>query len=407
MTTIQNQIAAMAGLLALGAGGARAQATRVPIPEEPSTAPQIQIDGAAIGTLSYTNTKRADGGSRSDGNIDISDTSLTIGAAQRLYRGGAVGSMTIGFTATGHDAAGADANTGLFVHQAFADFQNRTTEAFIGRTSLPSHLVEFPTIREDDLMGLTELSNPFSKGDPDEEHYYGNVAGVTLNRGLRQFVTLYGQHLLNSGEDAGGNGINSGGVTLQYLAPPGLEGLERVAQWGVGYEHRAVPGRHGGASNAIHASGVVNIVPSAVRRLDLRLFGATTFGNDTGALADATDAFRADSTTVSAALRLLNTPFGHPASQVSLTAGYRHFRKVDDADMFGVALTGVKRMGAGFDVVTQYSWQRRDKALAEVMGGRNEHRVEVGLVFNFQNTINKHLGPRRTLLNMRHQYIPE
>jgi hypothetical protein len=268
-------------------------------------------------------------------------------------------------------------------------------------------MVAFPTIREDDLLAYTRLLNPFSSGELSEEHSYGNVAAVTLNSGLKRFATIYGQHLLNTAEDAGGSGINSGGVTFQYLAAPGVENLERVTQWGVGYERRAVPNRLGGASNALMASGVINLQPSMVRRVDLRLFGSTTFGNSTDAFTTETDAFRADATAVAASLRYLKTPFGHPGGQIALTAGYRHYAKVSNADSFGIALTGVKRLGQGFDLVSQYAWEHRDEALAAVAGGRNEHRVEFGFVFNFQSTINKHISPRRTLLNTRHQYIPE
>nr|MDQ2731308.1 hypothetical protein [Armatimonadota bacterium] len=72
------------------------------------------------------------------------------------------------------------------------------------------------------------------------------------------------------------------------------------------------------------------------------------------------------------------------------------------------ALTGVKRLGTGFDAVAQYLYQRRDSQLASAYNGaRTEQALQLGFVFNFDATINRHIGPRRTLVNLQHQYVPD
>jgi hypothetical protein len=68
----------------------------------------------------------------------------------------------------------------------------------------------------------------------------------------------------------------------------------------------------------------------------------------------------------------------------------------------------VKRLGEGFDLVAQYTFQHRSPAYAAVFENtRNEQSIQIGFVFNFTNIFNPHIGPRRSLLNLQHQYIPE
>ena len=151
-----------------------------------------------------------------------------------------------------------------------------------------------------------------------------------------------------------------------------------------------------------------NIAPDPLDRVDLRVQDYYAFGNDTRAFGTVTDTFRADGNTVAVSLRYLHSPFGVPGYQVSLTAGYKTYDKVRDGSTFGLALTGVKRLGSGFDLVMQYQYQNRQAAYAAAYSGvKDEHSVQVGFVFNFNNTFNKHLGPRRSLLNLQHQYVPD
>src|SRR5207249_670712 len=153
---------------------------------------------------------------------------------------------------------------------------------------------------------------------------------------------------------------------------------------------------------------IYNVSPDPIDRIDLRFQDIYSTGNDLSAFASVTDTFRAANNTVAASLRWLHSPFGVPGHQVSLTLGYKSYNKVSSANTFGLALTGVKRLGDGFDLVAQYAYQRRDPAYAAVFSGvRDEHSVQVGFVFNFANTFNQHLGPRRSLLNLQHQYLPD
>src|SRR5437016_7272435 len=77
-----------------------------PIPEQPSAAPQIELDGEGVATLEgHWPRLVLPGGLRgSSSRINVSDSALLISASQRLYRSG-IGSPIIGGTTTEENAA--------------------------------------------------------------------------------------------------------------------------------------------------------------------------------------------------------------------------------------------------------------------------------------------------------------
>lgn len=390
---------------------AHAQAQQTPIPEQPGLAPQLDIAGSGVASLDLGLRRHGVNGTigRTSGSqINLSDSSLLVGASERLYRG-AIGSFTLGGLAL--DAANSGRPTGaqVFLHQAFLDYQALRTEAYIGRTDTPTgQIVQFPTLRGDDLITFTAVLDPFSNGDNVEEHRYANVAAVSLNQNLTRFENFHVEHLIDSASASPDvAGLNAYGASYQYLNLPSLTAIQRIVSYGGGYEHRSVARLDGGKSDVVYAGGVVNLVPSTTNRVDLRVLANSTFGNSLRSLGSVTDSFRADSYTVTGAVRYLHSPYGTPGSQLALTAGYRGYNKVRDAGSFGLALTGVKRLGAGFDAVGQLQYGRRNAGLAGAYGGAREDRaIQVGFVFNFDATINPQVGPRRSLLNLRHAYIP-
>jgi len=394
----------------MSVGPVFAQAQQVPIPEETSTAPQLDVAGVGVATLDALRPRNPlpGGGTASGSQVNFADSALLIGAAQRLYRG-AIGSVAFGGLATDENNTGN--KTSFFIHQLFADYQSKTLEGYVGRTDTPAaQLVQFPTLRGDDLVTFTSLLDPFSNGDSQEEHRYSNVAAVVLNQSLKSFENVHVQHLIDS-SGAGGpgdTGLNSFGVTFQWLNLPAMAPVQRVVSYGAGFEHRSVGGADGGASNAVYGGGEINLRRSLTNRIDLRAQDILTFGNDLTAFRNVSDTFRANGNSVAAAVRYLHSPFGVPGYQLSLTGGYRSYARVHDAGSYGVALTGVKRLGQGFDAVAQYLYERRNSALSAAYGGApTEQSIQLGFIFNFDATFNQHIGPRRSLLNLQHQYIPE
>ena len=129
--------AAVISLLAGAAPQVFAQAQQTPIPEEPSTQPQIEIAGTGVATLDLGRSQNAlpGGGKASGSQINISDSALMFGAAQRLYNGG-IGSFSLGGLSL--DESNTGHGTQLFLHQAYVDYQNQNLETYLGRTDQPT-----------------------------------------------------------------------------------------------------------------------------------------------------------------------------------------------------------------------------------------------------------------------------
>jgi hypothetical protein len=395
--------------LALLPGIALGQAQQTPVPEKPSVAPQIELDGTGIATLEghFPRFTLPNGVRSSTSRINVSDSALLLGVSQSLFHNGGIGSFVIGATST--EGASAPSGTNFFLHQLYLDYQAKKAEGYIGRTDTATRLVDFPTIRGDDLNEFVNVLNPFSNGDNVEEHRYSDQAALILNRKLRYFVNLHAQHLITGTPNTiGQGGLNSYGVSFQYQGAPTLEAIQKIPLWGLGYERRSVASGNGGPSDVAYGGIVYNINPDPTDRVDVRLQDIYTFSNSLTGFADVTDTFRAGSNSIAAAVRYLHSPFGVPGYQVSLTAGYKSFNRVSNAGTVALALTGVKRLGDGFDLVLQYEYQHRAPVYAAVFSGvKDEHSIQIGFVFNFNNTFNQHLGPRRSLLNLQHQYLPE
>lgn len=389
------------GILLASHSANATQAQPVPVPEDQALTPQISISGVGAATL---DTKKSSG-------INFSDSALVIGAAQRLADGKAIGSTGLGWLTL--DDTNKGLGTQLFLNQAFLDYQGERFEALVGRSDNPTaHLVDFPTIRGDDLVTLTNPMNPYSNGENAEEHRYSNVASVTINQGFKYYQNFHAQHLIDSFGDSAGirndTRINAFGATFYYLGTPGLEAFERFPSWGVGIEHFTINPAGSGGLHQVSAGGVMNLNESVVSRWDLRLQDIVGFGSDLAAFSNTTDSYQADANTLTASVRFLSSPFGGPGYQIALTGARKDYFDVSGAKSYGAALTGVKRLGQGFDLVAQYQGQWRDKKLAAVQtpGNRYEQNLEVGFVFSFEATINQHLAPRRSILNQQHQYVP-
>lgn len=375
----------------------------VPIPEYKSLAPQIEFAGVGIATLYQGKNAEHD----SESGLNVSDSSLLFGASERLYDG-AIGSFGFGSLTSDVNNKGTGTKSPYFINQSFVDYQSEKYEVVFGRTdNQTAHIVDFPTLREEDLITLTNPLNPLANGDNIEEHRFANVAAVTFNQNLSYFENVHFQHLINSANSSTQTGINSIGITFEYLASPGLEIFKRVPSWGIGYEHISVDGNSAGLSQ-IYGGAVINLNESVTKKWDLRFQEIVSLGSKLEAFSNVTDSYQADSHALSLALRYLDQPFGGAGYQVSLTAGYKDYFKVKQAKTAGLALTGVKQLGDGFDAILQYQTQWREDALAAVQTSnlKYEDIIEVGLSFKFDTIINQHLSPRRSLLNQQHQYIP-
>jgi hypothetical protein len=380
------------------------QAQPVPVMGDQSLTPQLEIAGSGIGTIG-TNPNQ-DTPSAHTG-INFSDSALLVGAAQRLYDGQSIGSTGLGWLTLEDTNKGL--STQLFLNQAFLDYQGEHLEFLIGRTDNPTaHTIDHPTLRGDDLISLLNPLNPYSDGKNVEEHRYSNVASLTLNQHLKYFESIHVQHLINSSGVGSDTGINSFGAQFQYLGEPGLDAFSRVPSFAFGYEHFTLVSETTSGLHQVYGGGTINLNTSVTKRFDLLIQDSVGFGSTLKSLRNTTDSFQANSNDLAASVRYLYMPFGEPGYQLSVTGAFKNYFDISESNSYGGIFTAVKRLGQGFDLVAQFQTQWRASELARVQSNAQklEQTAEIGFIFNFDTTINQHLAPRRSLLNMEYHYVP-
>ena len=115
--------------------------------------PELELGTRGVVSANFDDT----GGKGSSTVSDFSDTSVLFGLRQKLYSNWR-GRFVLGF-----QFPDAESDLGeVFYHQVFVQVEDRHNVIKIGRSRVKSAMIEFPTLRDDDALGLTDVLNPFS-----------------------------------------------------------------------------------------------------------------------------------------------------------------------------------------------------------------------------------------------------
>jgi len=237
--------------------------------------PEIRV--AARGVVS-TNYDVVSGGDRK-AVADFSDSGLLLGFRQKLY------SDYRGRFVTGFQFPDAGSNLGqVFFSQVFIQVENRVNILKMGRSRLSGTLVEFPTLRDDDALGLTDVPSPFSDGENTEDTQFGNTVACTRIFADRYRLSLHGENLAESAFTEPSTGLNSAGVALQYRVPSSqLWNRPRLMQAGISWLARFLDKDdfdrdEDEVLNSVLASTIINLRPDPVWFWDLRAQATLTDG---------------------------------------------------------------------------------------------------------------------------------
>ncbi|NOZ08606.1 MAG: hypothetical protein GXO91_06985 [FCB group bacterium] len=373
--------------------------------------PAIQLAGR--GVMSFNTYDRA-GGFGADGNSvvsDFSDTGILLGVRQKLYNDYR-SRFVVGF-----QFPDADSDLGqVFFHQVHFQLENKWSVFRIGRTRIRSSLIEFPTLRDDDAIKLTDVLNPFSSGKNTEESQYGNVveAGVIYRQRVHLFV--HGEHFTVtpvSAEDSEEDfSLNSFGGTLEYRVPE-VQRFNRniVTQLGLGWNnfltHREGYTGFDETLKNVLFSAVLNLIPDPVYFLDLRHQTIYNFGFDeVSAVNTYADLSRAKSVNNFTALRFLYRKLERPTAQLSLGVGSKIFPDLTNSTReISVIVNGFYRLGENLDIGLQYQFMNYKGDLLDLYP-ETDQSIKLALVFSFEQFWNEYYDERNSLLNLEHGYLP-
>tara|TARA_R110002049_G_scaffold170077_1_gene336674 strand:+ start:1720 stop:2874 length:1155 start_codon:yes stop_codon:yes gene_type:complete len=337
---------------------------------------------------------------------DFSDTQLLLGLRQKLYNNWRAQFVL------GLQFPDANSNLGeVFYNNIFMRIEDEKNIVKVGRTLAQTNLNQFPTLRDDDAIQFTYALNPFSDGVNTQRDQYANVLEYAHIFKQRYILSLHGENFYNS-LNPNDFKLNSMGLSFMYKVPFSQKWDRNIIQEiGLSYNNYFTdrPGYSDDFKSSIKNlvfSSTLNLKPDPINFIDFKLQAIQNFGwDEVTALTDYFDYTRTQSTSVFGTLRYMKRKQKRPNYQFMLGGGYKSLYNLNmDSDQFIMMANSFYRMGENFDVGLQYRFTSNN-GYTKTLFGKNEHRIQLALVYSFDKIFNKQFGDRDQILNLEHSYI--
>ncbi len=337
---------------------------------------------------------------------DFSDTQLLMGLRQKLYNNWRA-QFVLGLQFP-------DANSKLgevFYNNIFIRLEDQKNIVKLGRTLAKTNLNQFPTLRDDDAQQFTYALNPFSDGVNTEWDQYANVLEYAHIFKQRFFISMHGENFYNSLKPDDFR-LNSIGLSLMYKVPSSQRWNRDVIQE-IGLSYNNYFTDRIGYSSDFDASvknllfsTTLNLKPDPINFIDFRFQAIQNFGwNELSTINEYFDYTRTESSTFFGTFRYLKQKLERPNYQISIGGGYKSLPNLEvDSNQLIFIANSFYRIGENFDIGLQYRYTE-NRGFTESLFGKNEHRIQLALVYSFNKIFNKQFGDREDLLNLEHNYL--
>ncbi|MBI5450569.1 MAG: hypothetical protein HY940_04345 [Gammaproteobacteria bacterium] len=354
--------------------------------------PRLTLGGRVIGTLDLANGV-------SDGAIDngvtIADSGLLLRLDKRLYQHG-IGGAVLGYE---------DFDGAVRLTQANAFYWDRDIEVHVGAQRLRNELIEFPVLRDDDVLGLAHVGN--AAADDEYGQFYGRLVAVDWYvDGRNQALDLWlGNREQDAGHVSAGQavaGFNSVGLGYHYQQSNDLIYVERWRSAGIALDAQRVQTAAGieeWMAALIAAADVnLNIDPAASWSLVMQAIYNDGITHD-GVISTLSERARARSQSWVTALRYTARPNLLTRWQAALTVGYKEFPDHSDASQWTVIPTYVRLLGQGVAAVAQLKYSGYGAGLYQ---GGEDVAVQIGISYSLDARFNDTIGERNSILNLQY-----
>jgi len=354
--------------------------------------PRMTLGGRVIATVDAVDL---DSDPNADDQINLSDSTLLTRFDKRLYGKGVAGAV-VGFKENESNVA---------FNQLHAFYWNQNMAATLGRTRMRNTIVEFPLLRDDDLLSYTHVLN----GSSDEEfdQIYGDLLSVDwiVDKKIQK-LGLWGGTRRN-GEDVAfanaPNGFDSYGAGYSYEQPEDLIYVNRIRHAGLLLDRQEVET----AGNKEWMTAVIagiefNINDDPTKNWSAGLQAISNNGIDNVlSLATVAERARAKSNALVASVRYTGRPHLLTRYQTAITFAYKDYSDFTDATQWSIAPNLVYRIGQGIDLLGQVKYTDFGNGL----GGGSDTTVQLGIAFSLETMFNDNIGERDSILNLEHGYI--
>jgi len=354
--------------------------------------PRITLGGRVIATLDYLDLDTDPDASEE---INLDDSSLLMRFDKRLYSKGVAGGL-IGFK---------ELDGVVVFHELNAFYWNQNYQAQIGRARLPNSIIEFPLLRDEDLLTYTHVGNGSSNSEFDQ--LYGDYLALDwiIDKKIQRLGIWGGTQ--RNGEDVtfvdAPSGIDSYGVSYIYEQPEDLVYVKRIRHAGVRLENQEV-----------ESVGTTEWMTAAIAGIEFNLnddpsknwsMGLQAIVNDgidnVSSLTTVAEQARAKSTSFVASIRYTGRPHLLTRYQGAITVAYKDYSDFDQASQWSIAPNVVYRIGQGIDLLGQVKYTD----YGEGLGNGSDTVVQLGIAFSLEAMFNDNIGERASILNLEHGYI--
>ncbi len=350
--------------------------------------PRITLGGRLITTLD------------SDQSINIADGGIAARFDKRMYENGVAGAVL-----------GIKENDGsVAFNQQHVFFWNRDFTVVAGRTRLPNTLIEFPLIRDDDMMSMTHVGNGSSNEEFDQT--YGEIVSFdwVLDRKV-QYLGVWAGTRRNETGVSTVDGLDSYGASYRYQQPETMMYLKRVRHAGIMLDAQKDRAGSNPVFQSLIAGAEFNLNMNPLANWSVGLQGIVNSGVSGVTLVDLSDGTndvsdraRAKSTAFVASLRFTKRPHLLTRMQAAVTVGYKSY-DVGGSEI-SVAPSLFYRIGQGVDFLAQYRNTQYSGGLTALGStSTSVNLFQVGLVFELDAKYNDNIGERDSILNLEHGYI--
>ncbi len=354
--------------------------------------PRMTLGGRVIATL---DAAELDSEVDNQEEINLADSLLLLRFDKRLYGEKGIAGAVVGLNE--HDEE-------MRFHQLHTFYWNQDLQLRLGRTRLPNFIIEFPTLRDDDLANYTHVGNASSHEEFDQ--IYGELLSLDWFPDNRfQTLNLWTGTRHNGHDLDAPDGLDSYGVGYQYAQPEHVHFFERLRLAGIKIDRQKVNTGNDNEWITAALAGIefnLNRDPSKNWSMGIQgLFQEGIDGLITG-LSNVANQARAESYSLVTALRYTHRPNLLTRWQAGLTLAYKDYTDNDAATQWTIVPSFIYRLGHGIDLLTQLSYKDYDSGLYE---GGNDLIFQVGMAFSLESVLNDQIGERDSILNLEHSYI--
>lgn len=354
--------------------------------------PRMTLGGRVIATMDAVDL---DSEPEAEDEINLSDSSLLMRFDKRLFSKGVAGAV-VGLT---------DHESQVAFNQLHAFYWNQNYQAQIGRTRLRNTIVEFPLIRDDDLLTYTHVGNGSSNEEFDQIYGEHIAFDWIFDQKIQMLGVWAGTR--RNGEDPlfadAPGGIDSYGLGYTYEQPEDLIYIEKIRHTGLWIDSQEVETAGDSEWMTSVIAGIefnLNDDPTASWSMGIQAIANNGIDN-VASLASVAERARAKSTSLVASIRYTGRPHLLTRYQGAITFAYKDYSDFDNATQWSIAPSAMYRIGQGIDLLTQVKYTDYDSGLVD----GSDTSLYLGIAFSLEAMFNDNIGERDSILNLEHSYI--